>query len=481
MIPIDRQSRVPLGDQIVDQLSHRIASGQLVNGYRLPSIRQLASQLGVSAYTVVNAYDRLIALGVIEVRAGSGFYVKRQRDHHAAADPVLNSGGEVDVLWLAKRILQAGPGQIPAGSAFVPSHWVEEVLSPAFVAKALREHPASVTAQPQGLPELREQLAIKLRGAGIAVEPSSILITFGASHAIDLIVRTLTEPGDVVLVEDPVYYVLLEHLREAGLQIVPVPRNPEGPDLEALEAACREFRPKLFFIQPLLHNPTGWSATPANLHRVLELAERFDFFIAEDDIYADMHPGNPVRLAQLAGLERVIHYSSFTKVVNPAWRVGYLATTPRLVEIMTAEKIRSVLTGSMVEETVLAELLRSGRYRKHLQTLRSKLAAARSRATQMLTGIGVTLVEPADCGIFLWADMPLAIDIDELVRDAYDAGILLAKGQLFFASDTRSSHLRFNVATCADARVIDYLSTKLKAASTSAAAVQALRNTVNQP
>ncbi len=462
MIPIDRQSRVPLGDQIVDQFSHRIASGQLVNGLRLPSIRQLASRLGVSAYTIVNAYDRLIALGVIEVRAGSGFYVKRQRDPLTSTELALNSGGEVDVLWLAKRILQAGPGQIPAGSAFVPAHWVEDVLSPAFVAKALRAKPASVTAQPQGLPELREQLALKLNSAGITADPASILVTFGASHAIDLIVRTLTEPGDAVLVEDPVYYVLLDHLREAGVKIIPVPRTPDGPDLEALEAACREHHPKLFFIQPLLHNPTGWSATPASLHRVLELAERFDFLVAEDDIYADMHPGNPVRLAQLAGLNRVIHYSSFTKVVNPAWRVGYLAATPRLIELMTAEKIRSVLTGSMVEETVLAELLRSGRYRKHLQTLRTKLAAARSRATQLLTDIGVKLVDPADCGIFLWADMPLEIDIDELVRDAFDQGILLAKGQLFFASETSSSHLRFNVATCTDARVIKFLQGRLR-------------------
>ncbi|HQQ62989.1 MAG TPA: PLP-dependent aminotransferase family protein [Pseudomonadales bacterium] len=464
MIPIDRQSRVPLGDQIVDQFSHRIASGQLVNGLRLPSIRQLASRLGVSAYTVVNAYDRLIALGVIEVRAGSGFYVKRQRDQQTPTELALNSGGDVDVLWLARRILQAGPGQIPAGSAFVPAHWVEDVLSPAFVAKALRARPASVTAQPQGLPELREQLALKLNSAGIAADPASILVTFGASHAIDLIVRTLTEPGDAVLVEDPVYYVLLDHLREAGVKIIPVPRTPDGPDLEALEAACREHHPKLFFIQPLLHNPTGWSATPASLHRVLEMAERFDFLLAEDDIYADMHPGNPVRLAQLAGLNRVIHYSSFTKVVNPAWRVGYLAATPRLIELMTAEKIRSVLTGSMVEETVLAELLRSGRYRKHLQTLRTKLAAARPRATQLLNSVGLRVVDPADCGIFLWAEMPPGINVDALVRDAFDAGILLAKGQLFFASDAPSAHLRFNVATCTDARVIEFLQSRLQAA-----------------
>lgn len=313
MIPVDRQSHVPLGDQIVDQLSHRISTGQLVNGLRLPSIRQLASRLGVSAYTIVNAYDRLIALGLVEVRAASGFYVKRQREAVAATPSALDSAGAVDGLWLARRILQAGPGQIAAGSAFVPGAWVEDVLSPAFVAKALRTCPASITAPPQGLPELREQLAVKLRGAGIPAAADAILVTYGASHAIDLIVRTLTEPGDVVLVEDPVYYLMLDHLREAGVRIVPVPRTPEGPDLEALEAACRQHRPKLFFIQPLLHNPTGWSATPASLHRVLELAERFDFLIAEDDIYADLHPGQPVRLAQLAGLQRVIHYSSFTK------------------------------------------------------------------------------------------------------------------------------------------------------------------------
>lgn len=465
MIPVDRQSHVPLGDQIVDQLSHRISAGQLVNGLRLPSIRQLASRLGVSAYTIVNAYDRLIALGLVEVRAASGFYVKRQREAVAATPSALDSAGAVDGLWLARRILQAGPGQIAAGSAFVPGAWVEDVLSPAFVAKALRTCPASITAPPQGLPELREQLAVKLRGAGIPAAADAILVTYGASHAIDLIVRTLTEPGDVVLVEDPVYYLMLDHLREAGVRIVPVPRTPEGPDLEALEAACRQHRPKLFFIQPLLHNPTGWSATPASLHRVLELAERFDFLIAEDDIYADLHPGQPVRLAQLAGLQRVIHYSSFTKVVNPAWRIGYVAAAPRLIELMLAEKIRSVLTGSMVEEVVMAELLRSGRYRKHVQTLRGKLAGSRARALQLLGSTRLRLVEPPDHGIFVWAELPAEVVVDEFVREAFDAGILLAKGQLFVASDTASAHLRFNVATCGDARVMDFLQRKLTVAT----------------
>ncbi|MFP5440288.1 MAG: PLP-dependent aminotransferase family protein [Gammaproteobacteria bacterium] len=463
MFTLDRESAVPLTEQLEAELRRRIAGGQLAPGARLPSIRQLASRLGVSAYTVVNAYDRLVAAGVVEARATSGLFVKGRVEF--APEVALGSEGAVDTRWLSRRLLSPGVGTITAGTAFVPGHWVEGAITPAFVAKALRAKPAFVTGTTQGMPELREQLAIKLRGMSIPADPARILVTYGASQAIDLVCRALVHEGDTVLVEDPVYLVLLDRLRETGARLVAIPRTPEGPDLDAIERACREHKPRLFFMQSLLHNPTGWDATPAVLHRILELASRHDFLVAEDDVYGDMHPGNPVRLATLAGLERVIYFSSFTKVLNPAWRVGYVAAEPALIDALVTEKMRAVLTGSLVEETVVAEMLRTGIYRKHLQVLRNKLATARATTLKNLLGAGLEVPYPAEHGIFLWAALPPMVDVDELVRSAWDAGILLAKGALFRASDDGNDrHLRFNAATSTDLRVADFLRARTRAA-----------------
>lgn len=458
MIALDRLSRIPLGDQIVDQLQTLIRQQQLPAGAKLPSIRQLALQLGISPYTVVNAYDRLVAQGVLESRATAGLFVKRIDTRPDPFDDPLGSEGALDIMWMARRVLQPGDGKLAAGSAYLPSSWVENALEPAFVAKALRLLPPCTTAPPQGALELREQLALKLRGMGIAADTTRILVTQGASQAIDLICRTLLKPGDTVLVEDPGYMLLFDRIRQCGAQLIAIPRHCDGPDIEALSKACHDHRPRLFFVQPLLHNPTGWNASPAALHQILALAGKHDFLIAENDVYGDLHPGQPVRLAQLDGLaSRVIYFSSFTKVVNPAWRIGYVTASPMLIETLLREKIRTVLTGALIEERVISELLRSGRFRKHIHMIRSRLAHTRSQSLKRLQATGLTWEDAAEHGIFVWATLPRHVDPDTLIRDAYDQGILLAKGDLYRAISEPSQRLRFNIAHANDVRLEKFL------------------------
>lgn len=458
MVVLDRRSRTPLGDQIVEQLHTLMRQQQLPPGSKLPSIRQFASQLGVSPYTVVNAYDRLVAEGWVESRATAGIFVKRIDPRPDPFDDPLSSEGALDIMWMARRVLQSGDGMLAVGSAYLPSRWVENVLEPAFVAKALRLLPPCTTAPPQGSVELREQLALMLRGKGIATDATRILVTQGASQAIDLICRTLLKPGDTVLIENPGYMLLFDRIRQCGAQLVAIPRHSDGPDLEVLARACQEHRPRLFFMQSLLHNPTGWNATPAALHHVLTLAAKHDFLIAEDDVYGDLHPGQPVRLAQLdGGMSRVIYFSSFTKVVNPAWRIGYVAASLAIIETLLCEKIRTVLTGALIEERVITELLRSGRFRKHIQSVRSQLAHTRSQALKRLQTTGLSLQDPAEHGLFVWATLPCHVDSDALIREAYDQGILLAKGDLYRAASEPAQALRFNIAHTNDVRLETFL------------------------
>lgn len=468
MFSLDRDSPTPLADQIEQRLRALVASAQLPPGARLNSIRQLATRLGVSPNTVVIAYDRLVAAGAIESRGTAGFFVA---DGPANAMPdatVVEAGEEQEAVWLAQQANDQRAGVLLASSGALPATWLEDAIPAAAVQRGVARAHAGMASRcpPQGLPELRERIALMLRGLGLPVDASRVLTTYGGTHAIDLICRTLLRPGDAVAVETPGYFLLFDRLRQAGVTIVPVPRRPDGIDLDALDAACTRHRPRLLFIQSVLHNPTGWGSTAANLHRVLLIAQRHDLLIAEDDVQGHFHPGTPhapTRLAQLSGLDRVIYYSSFCKAMSPALRSGYLAAEPALLKALMREKIVSVLTSSALAEYVLLEVLAAGRWRKHLDRLHQRLAVARAAATQQLRQAGVLLEHPGEGGLFLWGALPAGVDVDALVKDAFRHGILLVRGATFAADGARDPHIRFNAAFSQQPRLAQYLQHQLSA------------------
>jgi DNA-binding transcriptional MocR family regulator len=170
-----------------------------------------------------------------------------------------------------------------------------------------------------------------------------------------------------------------------------------------------------------------------------------------------------MRLAQLAGLARVIYYASFCKALSPALRLGYIAAEPALLKPLMREKIYSVLTTGALNELVLLELLAAGRWRKHLERLQRKLGAARNLAARQLRQAGVLMPHPGEGGLFLWGAVPAGVDIDELVRDAYRNQILLVRGATFRANGERDPHIRFNVVFSQQPMLADYLGARFAA------------------
>jgi len=478
MFFLDRDSTVPLADQIEQRLHALIASHQLPPGARLNSIRQLASRLGVSPNTVVVAYDRLAAAGLIDSRGTAGFFVAEGPLDAMPDAARVEAGEEQEAVWLAQQANDQRSGVLLASSGALPATWLEEAIPAAAVQRGLARAHAGMASRcpPQGLPELRERIALLLRGQGIAVDAGRILTTYGGTQAIDLICRALLRPGDSVAVETPGYFLLFDRLRQAGVNILPIARRPDGIDLEALDEACSRHRPRLLFIQSVLHNPTGWGSMAANLHRVLMLAQRHDFLIAEDDVQGHFHPGTPTRLAQLSGLERVIYYSSFCKAMSPALRLGYMAAEPALLKALMREKIISVLTTSALNEFVLLEVLAAGRWRKHLDRLQQRLAVARSQATQQLRQAGVLLEHAGEGGLFLWGALPAGVDVDSVVKEAFRAGILLVRGATFAADGACDPHIRFNAAFSQQPRLAGFLQEQLSAASTAQRVVDRARS-----
>jgi DNA-binding transcriptional MocR family regulator len=465
MFELSRESTVPLVDQIAERITKLVHHGQLSAGARLPSIRKLAKLVGASPFTVVDAYDRLVARGLIESRAGRGFFVTRRRlvAPLAAIEALPDPGS--DALALARLSLSQSTELIAAGSGFLPENWLLEA-APAGVLPRLsrgRRPQAWLTCPPQGLLELREQVAGRLSQHGIASGAPNIMTTFGASQAFDLLARILLAAGDAVLVEDPGYFVLFEQLRAHHVRLITIPRRADGPDLEALEAACRAHRPRAFFTQTLLHNPTGTSAEPSNCHRVLSLAEQFGFAVIEDDVYGDLYEGPGVRLAQIDGLRHVIYVGSFTKLIGPALRVGFVAADASLIAQLVERKVLSVLSGSALLEAFVSEVLDSGRYKRHVDQVRVRLARMRRDARQALESAGILFDSGVGEGIFLWGRVPESTPVDGLVRRARDQSILLAKGSLFSPSQSCGQWLRFNAAYSASAPLVRFLSAEVRA------------------
>uniref|UniRef100_UPI0011811961 aminotransferase-like domain-containing protein n=1 Tax=Pelomonas sp. KK5 TaxID=1855730 RepID=UPI0011811961 len=353
-----------------------------------------------------------------------------------------------------------------ASSGALPAAWLQDAIPAAAVQRALANSAAGLASRcpPQGLPELRERIALLMRSQGMPVDAGRILTTYGATQAIDLVCRAFLQPGDTVLVEDPGYFLMFGRLRDQGLRIVPITRRVDGIDLDELETACREHRPRLMFVQTVLHNPTGWGSSPANLHRLLTLAQQHGVLLVEDDVHGHFHPGHATtRLAALAGFERVIYISSFCKALSPALRLGYVAADPALLKPLLREKIVTVLTTPALNEYVMQEALAAGRWRKHLERLQRRLVAARNASMRQLSEAGIAFDAPGEGGLFLWGRVPSAADADLLAQDALQHGFVLARGASFSAHGTPSPHIRFNVVLAQHLGLAAYLRERLQA------------------
>jgi DNA-binding transcriptional MocR family regulator len=467
MFELSRQSSVPLVDQICERITQLVRAGQLPTGTRLPSIRKLARLIGASAFTVVDAYDRLVARGLIESRAGRGFFVAQRRIVAPLVAVEASPESANDAVALASFCLAHGSDIIPAGSGFLPENWLLEAGCAGVLTRLLRGRRGQtwLPCPPQGLPELREQIAARLVQHGIAAGPANIATTFGASQAFDLLSRILFAPGDPVLVEDPGYFVLFEQLRAHHVRLIPVPRRADGPDLEALEAACRAHRPRAFFMQTLLHNPTGSSADPAHCHRILSLAEQYGFAVVEDDVYGDLYEGPAVRLAQIDGLRHVIYVGSYTKLIGPSLRVGFVAADPQLIAQLVERKVLSVLSGSTLLESFVSEVLDGGRYKRHVERTRARLARMRRDARAALESAGIGFEAAHGEGMSLWGRVPEGASVEALVPRARSRSILLARGSLFSPSAGCREWLRFNVTHSTSPPLIEFLRESLRAAA----------------
>jgi DNA-binding transcriptional MocR family regulator len=461
LIEISNNSKLSLVEQIVDKLKQLIDSNVIREGTRATSIRVFAKQHKISPHTVAESYERLVALGYLESRPRSGFFV---------AKPKAFSGniahGEIfsrafDHLWQIHSQLLDQEGTLNVSSGKLPNEWVDSTL----IKVSLKSIAAKIDSglvqygDPYGYRPLRGLLQTKLGGLGIHSQSDQILLTIGASQAIDLIIRYLLRPGDKVLVDDPGYFNLFSNLQMSGIEPVPVTRELDGPDLDLVEKLAKRHRPALMFTQSVLHTPTGSTISPAKAHRLLRLAEQYDFRIVENDAYADMLGAQMPRIATLDQLSRVLYVGSFSKTLSASVRVGFVAGQANLIRDLANMKMITSVTSSQLDEKLVFHSLTEGHYRRNVERLRDRLGVHMQQTCDMLETYGFQVFCRPLGGKFVWVRHPAIEDSEQIWRSAAVSNIIIAPGKVFRFGLDSTPWFRINIAYGGEPTLLKFLKT----------------------
>lgn len=462
---VDRAQDEGLVAQIAEQITAAARSGVLAAGARLPSVRDLARQVGVSAFTVAGAYELLAVRNVVTARRGAGYFVSARSASVSEVEPRAPEVEGIGDFWLSSDVFTHGRQLASPGCGWLPSEWYAErtIIGDALrrAAKSKPEHLVNY-GHPAGYGRLRQHIARDLSDRLFAVSPDQIVLTHGVTHALDLVVRTCLQPGDAVLVESPGYSNLNGLIARYGCKLLPVQRRATGLDLEGAALLAQAHRPKAMFVTTVLHNPLGTTLRATDAYRLLALAEKFDFLLIEDDICRTFGNDFDPCLAALDGLQRVISVNGYSKTIAPSLRSGYIACGADRVQDLLRTKMVTGLTTSEVNERVVFEALSDPSVRRHVDRIRTRLTAARGACHDMLTAAGLTLLAEADGGMFLSAGWPVqpseTCNARRIAEDALRDGLALAPGDFFHVAPPDSIWFRFNVAHDDPDRLQSFLS-----------------------
>jgi len=466
LVRLDRESDVPLYQQIRTKLREMILSGLLPPGSRLPPSRELARQLGVNRSTVVNAYRALWSEGLVEGRAGGGTVIARPQDGRSRSVPQ-----PVPLLWEELFTERVPP----------PGHWTDQAMpkvegdvirfdwgSPPpdlFPLETMREVATQVLDQgpdplrygpAEGVPVLRELIAQRLRLAGMDIAPSQVLILTGSEQGIYMVAQALLRPGDGVVVEAPTYPGALRTFRSLGAQLHPVPLDKEGMRLDVLEGVLAYQRPKLIYTVPTFQNPTGITMSLDRRRGLLELAWRYRVPILEDDPYSDLrYEGQHIPLIQ--ALDRrnyVIYLSTFSKWLFPGLRVGWMVAPRGVASRLVGIKRSLDLCTSPLSQFIVFELIRRGV--DHLDRI---LRIYRARRDALLSALdrhcrGFMEWGRPQGGFFVWCTLREGIQMEALQEEALRAGVAFISGKPFFLEGFDGErHLRLNFPRLPEGRI----------------------------
>ncbi|MFM2304756.1 MAG: hypothetical protein RLZZ135_2168 [Cyanobacteriota bacterium] len=440
-----------LYERVADRIRSLIQEGTLQPGDRLPSVRKLHQQFSVSISTVLEAYRLLEDRGSIEARPQSGYFVKRSISpaEPSSSAPKHNFPVEVSLVFRVSSEMRA-PNNIGLGHA-VPGLELLPIASLNRIAnKIVREQPTALHSYnaPNGSEVLRHEVARRSIESGCAFAPDDLVITNGATEAIYLALRSVTQPGDVIAIESPTYYGFLEILESLHLKALELPTDPKtGISLEPLESALKRQQITACLLVSNFSNPLGSCMSDRKKQQLVELLDRYDVPLIEDDIYGDLSFSNirPKAIKAFDTQQRVLYCASVSKTLSPGLRVGWCA--PGRYQIKYEQlKMAMNWTTAIVPQLTAAAFLSNGGYDRHLRQLRRSYQTQMSRITQAVCAefpVETRVSQPSG-GQVLWLELSPAFDAMKLYESALQHRISVAPGVMFSPTGAYRNCLRLN-------------------------------------
>ena len=456
MTDLERDGDVSVTQQLVDRFVAAITDGDLDPGEKLPPTRALAADAGINHLTAARVYRRLAELGYVTASVGRGTFVRTlapaagedSDDWQAYALPERQASYQEEILYDAFRMIgEEGMISLATGMpspSFYPADELAEISRAVFEQEGKR---ALSYLLPEGLWELREELASGGSRRGFATEPEEIIVTSGAQQAIDLVARSVLADGDVAAVESPTFTGTLLALRNTGARVVGVPVDEHGLDVEALEQVLARHEVKLLSLQPACHNPTGVDLAPERRRRLLELAVERNFFIVEDGVYADLrYEGDRVPSLRPAAPGHVIHVNSLSKVLGGGLRIGWVAARGPVRDRIAMLKQGADFHTAGLPQLIAVRYLASGAYTKHLEATlpyyRERRDALMAALERHLAG-EYTAALPRG-GHHVWVTLKRPLEERHLYSEAVRHGVAFTPGGAITVERRASTSLRLS-------------------------------------
>ncbi|CAM4331392.1 aminotransferase-like domain-containing protein [Paenibacillus tarimensis] len=443
-----------LFEQVYDLLVQRIERREWKAHEKLPSIRQLALELQVHRLTVFKAFQQLKQQNKVYVKDKAGYYVQAGIAQEEYSDePLVNAYPKQNLL----SALQ---------SAAVDYHLTQALIDPSllpnqyfsdYVKKVFDLYPKvlSTYAPVEGDSELRDSLARYFtRTCRTYVSPEQLLITTGAQQAIHLIALSFLKPRDVVMLERPSYSAAIDTFRAQGAHIVTTDITESGYDMDALELTMKACRPRLFYMNPTFHNPTGAVVPADQRKRLVELAEQYRCLIIEDDTYPDIYfenkPVPPVYTFDTA--ESVVYIRSFSKYVSPGLRIAAVICPPVLMNVLVTAKSLADNGSPLLNQKIFLHYFESDRLQQHFDKLRIALQIRKEVMEEELSRTDWKWVSPGG-GLNLWVQLPAEQDVNRLLASALERSVSFVPGSYFDSENRTSTHIRLSYSYLNETRL----------------------------
>ena len=450
-----------LYEKLEDDIERLIRQGVYRHGDRIPSVRQASQQHRISITTVLHAYLLLESRGLLESRPQSGYFVslrrndaKRQLPELQASKPIAMSAS-VDVSRLVLSTLRSigTDDAVPLGSPYPDASLFpfEKLNRYAYAAGRDRALWGVTEALPPGNPRLVRQIARRYLENGMSVDPNEIIITIGATEAINLCLQAVAKPGDVIAVESPTFYAMLHAIERMGMKAIEVSTHPEyGIDIAALAAIVKSQPVAACMVMPNFQNPLGFQMPEERKRELVDFATKADLPIIENGVYNELYFGNthPSTLKSYDKKGLVLHCSSFSKSLTAAYRVGW-ALPGRYRDQVEKLKFLNTLSTPSISQLAIAEFLERDGYEHHLRRIRKAYAQQANLMRAMVSRFfpeGTRMSSPAG-GYVLWIELPQKIDAMRLYQLALEQGITIGPGYMFSISDNFRNFIRLNYSS----------------------------------